>query len=326
MASKYGVYMKTGYWGLKITEKRTNAFKDILKQTWRASQVVQWLRLHLTSRKCGSDPWVWRSPGEGNGNPTHSGILIREIPWTEEPGALPSMGSQRVRHDWATEHLSKAGRNPRNPQSRLEKTLEHPLDCKEIQPVHPKGDQSWVFIGKTDVEAETPILWPPHVKSWLIGKDPDAGKDWGQEEKGVVEDEMVGWYHWLNGRESEWTLGFGDGQGGLVCCNSWGRKKLHRIERLNWTEPASQNIKQNRKEWDLSPTEEWGYLPIVCLSTYELRGVWTRRWLEMNGLVQIKAARMFFLFCHCCSEIAIIWTPNLLARVHTRMSTARMHI
>ena len=93
----------------------------------------------------------------------------------------------------------------------LEKTLESPLDCKEIQLVHPKRDQSWVFIGRTDAEAETdaetetPILWPPHVKSWLIGKDSDAGMDWGQEEKGATEDEMAGWHHWLDGRESEWT-------------------------------------------------------------------------------------------------------------------------
>ena len=101
----------------------------------------------------------------------------------------------------------------------LEKILESPLDCKEIQPVHPKGDQSWVFIGRTDAEAETPILWPPVAKSWLIGKDPDAGKNWGQEEKGMTEDEMVGWHHWLDGRESEWTPGVGDGQGGLACCS-----------------------------------------------------------------------------------------------------------
>ena len=87
----------------------------------------------------------------------------------------------------------------------LEKTLESPLDCKEIQPVHPKGDQSWVFIGGTDAEAETPILWPLCVKCWLIGKDPDAGRDWGQEEKGTTEDEMAGWHHWLDGRESQWT-------------------------------------------------------------------------------------------------------------------------
>ena len=83
----------------------------------------------------------------------------------------------------------------------LEKTLESPLDCKEIQPIHPKGDQSRVFIGRTDAEAETPILWPPHAKSWLIGKDPDAGREWGQGEKGMMEDEMAGWHHWLNGHE-----------------------------------------------------------------------------------------------------------------------------
>ena len=118
----------------------------------------------------------------------------------------------------------------------LDKTLESPLDCKEIQPVHPKGDQSWVFIRWTDVEAETTILWPPDVMSWLIGKDLDAGKDWGQEEKGTTEDEMVGWYHWLNGHEFGWTLRVSDGQGGLACCNSWGRKELDTTEWLNWTE------------------------------------------------------------------------------------------
>ena len=103
----------------------------------------------------------------------------------------------------------------------LEKTLESPLDCKEIQPVNPKGDQSWVFIGRTDVEAETPILWPPYAKSWLIWKDPEPGKDWRQEEKGTTEDEMVRWHHQLNGHELEGTLGVGDGQGGLACCGSW---------------------------------------------------------------------------------------------------------
>ena len=118
----------------------------------------------------------------------------------------------------------------------LEKTLESPLDCKEIQPGHSKGDQSWMFIGRTDVEAETPILRPPDAKSWLIWKDPDAGNDWGQEEKGTTEDEMVGWLHWLNGHEFEQTPGVGDGQGGLACCSSWGRKELDTTERLNWTE------------------------------------------------------------------------------------------
>ena len=118
----------------------------------------------------------------------------------------------------------------------LEKTLESPLDCKEIQLVHPKGDQSWVFIGGTDAEAETPILWPLHAKSWLIGKDSDAGRDWGKEEKGMTEDEMAGWHHQLDGHEFEWTLGVGDGQGGPVCRYSWAHKDLDTTEWLNWTE------------------------------------------------------------------------------------------
>ena len=118
----------------------------------------------------------------------------------------------------------------------LEKTLKSPLDCKEIQPVHSEGDQPWVFFGRNDTKAETPVLWPPDAKSWLIGKDSDAGRDWGQEEKGTTEDEMAGWHHWLNGSESQWTLGVGDGQGGLACFNSWGRKESDTTERLNWTE------------------------------------------------------------------------------------------
>ena len=117
-----------------------------------------------------------------------------------------------------------------------EKTLGSPLDCKEIQPVNPKGNQSWRFIGRNDVEAETPILWLPDVKNCLIGEDPDAGKDWRWEEKGMTEDEMVGWHHWLNGHEFGWTLGVGDGQGGLACCGSWGRKESDTTEPLNWTE------------------------------------------------------------------------------------------
>ena len=139
----------------------------------------------------------------------------------------------------------------------LEWTLECPLDSEKIKPVNPKGNQSWIQIGRTndkpvhsegdqpwdffggnDAEAETPVLWPPHAhaKSWLIGKDSDGGRDCGQEEKGMTEDEMAGWHHWLNGHESEWTLGVGDGQGGLACCNSWGHKESDTTEQLNWTE------------------------------------------------------------------------------------------
>ena len=117
----------------------------------------------------------------------------------------------------------------------LEKTLESPLDCKEIQPVHYE-DQPWDFFGRNDTKAKSPVLWPPHGKSWLIGKDSDAGRDWGQEEKGTTEDEMAGWHHWLDGRESGWTLGVGDRQGGLVCCDSWGCKELDTTERLIWSD------------------------------------------------------------------------------------------
>ena len=113
------------------------------------------------------------------------------------------------------------------------KTLESPSDCKEIQLVHPKGIQSWIFIGRNDAESEVPILWPPDVKSWLIWKDPDAGKDWRQK-KGTTEDEMVRWHHQLNGHEFEYTPGIGDGQGSLACCSPWGHKESDMTERLSW--------------------------------------------------------------------------------------------
>ena len=113
----------------------------------------------------------------------------------------------------------------------LEKTLESPLECKEIKPVNPKGNQSWIFIGRTDTE--TPIIWPPDVKDWLLGKDPDAGKDWRWEEKGMTEDEMVGWHHQLNGHEFEQAQGVGDGKRSLACCSPWGCKKLDITKQLN---------------------------------------------------------------------------------------------
>ena len=116
----------------------------------------------------------------------------------------------------------------------LEKTPESPLDWREIQPVNSKGNQSWIFIGRTDAEAETPIRWPPDVKSWLTGKDPDAGKDWRREEKGMTEDEMVGWHHRCDRHEFELTPGVDDGQGGLACCSPWGLKELNTTEWLNW--------------------------------------------------------------------------------------------
>ena len=130
----------------------------------------------------------------------------------------------------------------------LEKTLESSLDCQEIHPVHSKGDQSWVFIGRTCAEAETPILWWPEAKDWLIGKDPVVGKDWRQEEKGTRENEMVGWHHQFDGHEFEQALGVGDGQGGLACCSSWGckiRTRLSDWTELNWTEQKQKRLRKD---------------------------------------------------------------------------------
>ena len=145
----------------------------------------------------------------------------------------------------------------------LEKILESPLDCKVIQPVNPRGNRSWIFIGRTDVEAETPILWPPDVKNWLIRNNPDAGKDWRQEEKGTTEDEMVGCYHQLNGYEFEQTPGDGEGQGNLTCCSLWGHKESDTTEWLNniskWKESEKVYIlhiyicKTGRRKWQPTP-------------------------------------------------------------------------
>ena len=140
-------------------------------------------------------------------------------------------------HVWMWELDHKEGWAPKNwcfLTVVLEKTLQSPLDCQEIQPVHPKGNQFWIFIGRTDVEAETPILWPPDAKNWLIWKDPDAGKDWSREEKGMTEDEMIGWHHWLDGHEQ--AQGVGDGQGSLACCRPWGCKESDMPQQLNWTD------------------------------------------------------------------------------------------
>ena len=155
----------------------------------------------------------------------------------------------------------------------LQKTLESPLDYEEIQPINPNGNQSWIFIGRTDAEARTPIFWPPDVKNWLIWKDPDAGKDWWQEEKGMTEDEMVEWYHWLNGRESEWTPAVGDGQGGLACCDSWGCKEWDTTERLNWTELKRGKLIQTGINFDPQ---------VGCISTLMKRKHVAWVWLKIE--------------------------------------------
>ena len=126
----------------------------------------------------------------------------------------------------------------------LEKTLDSSLDCKEIKPINPKGNQSWIVIGRTDAEAETPILWPPDAKNWLIWEDPDAGKGWRQEEKGMAEDEMIGWHHRLNRHESEQAPGVGDRQESLSCCSPWGYKESDTTEKLNWTEYITTTVQK----------------------------------------------------------------------------------
>ena len=183
----------------------------------------------------------------------------------------------------------------------LKKTLESPLDCKEIKLVQPKGNQSWIFIGRTDAEAETPVLWPPDAKNWLIGKDPDAGKDWRQEEKGTTEDEMVGWHYRLDGHEFEQAPRVGDGQGTLVCCSLWGHKESDMTEQLNlmnnnmvsfmvildqeWTNPRTVWWEESTKDWSLSRSwaqvkdktsaswRAWRENPCLCLFFSLLSGL-----------------------------------------------------
>ena len=185
----------------------------------------------------------------------------------------------------------------------LEKILESPLDCKEIKLVNPKGNQSRIFTGRTDAEA--PMLWPPDGKNWLIWKDPDAGKDWSLEEKGTTEDEMVRWYHWLDGHEFEQAPGDGDGQGSLVCCSPRGRKELDTTERLNWTElienvgfpggasgkePAYQNKRQRRRGFNpwigkIPWSRKWQPLQYSCLGNPMDSGAWG---VQSMGLQRVR--------------------------------------
>ena len=155
-----------------------------------------------------------------------------------------------------------------------------PLDCKEIQPVNPKGNQSWIFIGRTDAEAETPTLWPPDVKNWLIGEDPDAGKDLGQEEKGTTEDEMVEWHHWWDGHEFELSLGVGDGQGALACCSPRGRKESDKTERLNWLKAIQAPVNFLWTFWSwLGSCLQWDICAIRDLKTSLIPRKNPRKWV-----------------------------------------------
>ena len=180
----------------------------------------------------------------------------------------------------------------------LEKTLESPLDCKEIQPVYSEGDQPWDFFGRNDAKAETPVLWR-HAKSWLIGKDSDAGRDWEQEEKGTTEDEMAGWHHWLDGCESEWTPGVGDGQGGLACCNSWGHKESDMTERLNWTE-LNVALVSTHKFLDLPATFNCtlGSSSMTVICDRGLVGVGHSIMLNHHGGRKSQESRVLRVECH----------------------------
>ena len=180
----------------------------------------------------------------------------------------------------------------------LEKTHESPLDCKEIQPVHPKGDPSWVFIGRTNVEAETPILWPPDVKSWLIWKDPDAGKDWGKE-KGMTDHEMVGWHHWLDGHGFGWTPGVGDGQGGLACCCSWNRKELNMTEWLNWICYGLSCVLQN------------SYIIALTFVMLECDCIWRRMFKEL--ISKVKWGHMVDPYPNMTGVLFLIFDCTIIA-------------
>ena len=171
----------------------------------------------------------------------------------------------------------------------LEKTLESPLDCKEIQPVHSEGDQPWDFLGRTDAKAETPILCQSHAKTWLTGKDSDAGRDWGQE-KGTTGDEMAGSHHWLNGHEFEWTPGVGIRQGGLECCDSWGRKESDTTELLNWSYMYDSET--------------------MCISLEKKVGFWLRKKMHSIYFINISTPKLcywklidFLVFCSCDLKI-----------------------
>ena len=196
-------------------------------EKWKQWQILfSWLQNHC---RWWLQPWNYKmlAPSKKSYDQPRQHIKKQRHHFPDKSSYSQSYGfsSSRV---WMWELDYKEGWVPKNWRFQtvgLEKTLESPLDCKEIKPVNPKGNQPWIFIGRTDAEAEAPILWPRDGKSQLIGKDPEAGKDWGQQEKGVIKDEVVGWHHWLNGHDIEQTLGDSEGQGSLACCSLWGHRE-----------------------------------------------------------------------------------------------------
>ena len=197
--------------------------------TWtvvcQASLSVEFPRREYRSRLPFPSPGDLPSPSINWASPALAGTFFNtELPGKLDKGLFSQSHGFSNSHVWMWELDYKESWALKNWcfwTVVLEKTLESPLDCKQIQPVNPKRNKSWIFIGRTDAEAETPTLWPHDGKNWLTGKDPDAGKDWRQEEKGMTEDEMVGWYHQLNGHKFEQALGVGEGQGNLAFCSPW---------------------------------------------------------------------------------------------------------
>ena len=179
----------------------------------------------------------------------------------------------------------------------LKKILESPLDCKEIQPVSPKGNQFWMFIERTDTEAETPMLWPPDAKKWLIGKDLDAGKDWGQEEKGTKEDKVAGWHHWLDGHEFEQALGVGDGQGSLACCSPWCCKELNMTEWLNWTKFGSNDTKKYTGLTKIFSFQLWFSLRLKSFFNHNVDKIWSCH-LDFKTWNYLTAANSVLVLIH----------------------------
>ena len=211
----------------------------------------------------------------------------------------------------------------------LEKTLESPLDCKEIKPVNPKGYQPWIFIERT--EAEAPVLWPPDAKNWLIGKDPDAGKDWRQEEKGMTEDKMVGCYHWLNGHEFEQTLGVGDGQESLAWCSPWGRKESDMTEQLHWDVGVVVRKEKRGSEW--GGTGRTGESPrpeCLGIPTYSFfaESGWGPRLAPSSWCISVPLGPSFqpcFLCCPGCPSLSYVsQNPTYFSRSRSNVTPEKL--
>ena len=205
----------------------------------------------------------------------------------------------------------------------LEKTLESPLNCKEIQPVHCEGDQPWDFFGRNDAKAETPVLWPPHAKSWLIGKDSDAGRDWEQEEKGTSEDEKAGWHHQPDGHEFGWTLEVGDGRGVLACWNMGSQRVGHDwVTELNWTNGGIIMAPVLRKvKFFFSNLEKLAQVKVVLLVTEMSYFLYLEKCI-FRPSTQLLIGLVFWYWVAWC--VCIFWLLILCQLLHLQIFSAIM--